>query len=254
MTLTMNRDVDHYIDQQLRTYPLAGGVHVFQGAMLGVTPAGFARPLVGGDLLAGLAYEEIVNTAGANGDLHIRAFTMGDFGLPLAGALPSDLGRPVFASDDDTLTYQSAGNSYVGTVQNTTSNGEVVLRLQTMRQPVQTMTHAVENLSAGIDIVPRAIHAAVRDGWIVAARVVNQSGPAVGINDANPCVITLGSSAGSIGAITFNSSTPFPGVNAHANFGLLSNARFGASDVITLTVNNGSTANPGAFLVEVDFV
>ncbi len=67
MALTANRDVDHYVDQELRTFPLAAGVKVYRGAFVGLRPDGYARPLVEGDRFCGIAYQEGDNTGGASG-------------------------------------------------------------------------------------------------------------------------------------------------------------------------------------------
>ena len=133
MALTRNREVDHYVDQELRNLQVAAAKRIYKGALVGLG-AGYARPLVAGDLFAGVAYEEIDNSAGANGALCARVYTLGDFGLALPGASTADIGRPVFASSDDTLTLSGAGNSYVGFVQDVTASGEIILRIETLRR------------------------------------------------------------------------------------------------------------------------
>ena len=81
MPLTANRDVDHYVDQELRTFPVAAAKHVYKGALVGTDSAGYARPLAAGDSFAGIAYEEMDNSAGASG-----AFSR-EFVLPYADGL-----------------------------------------------------------------------------------------------------------------------------------------------------------------------
>jgi hypothetical protein len=45
MALTANREINRYVDQELRSYRVAGGAHVFKGALVGVNrTTGFARP------------------------------------------------------------------------------------------------------------------------------------------------------------------------------------------------------------------
>lgn len=142
MTLTENRDVDLYVDQELRAFQMAAGVHVFKGALVGLMESGYARPLVGGDKFAGIAYEEINNQplpgdkGGADGNHCLRVYTLGDFGLTLAGVTIADIGRPVFASADDVLTFARDGNSYVGIVQDFVQTNEIILRLATLAAPV----------------------------------------------------------------------------------------------------------------------
>ena len=133
MALTTNREVNHYIDQELRSLQVAADSHVYKGAMLGLTSGGYVRPLSAGDLFAGIAYEEMDNTGGANGDKSVRIYTLGDFGLSLSGAVISNIGDAVYASADDTLTFTATSISYVGYVIDVPTNGEIILRLDTFQ-------------------------------------------------------------------------------------------------------------------------
>jgi hypothetical protein len=254
MALTKNREVDHYVDQELRTLQVAAAKHIYKGALVGIDSAGYARPLLAGDPFAGVAYEEIDNSAGAGGALSVRVYTLGDFGLALSGATVAHIGRPAFASADDTLTFTGAGNSYVGIVQDVPASGSIILRSDPQRSNIKTITHAVEDLAAGADIAARAIHAFDAAGWLVSARVVNQATAAVGIDNANTCVIALTTDAGAVVSATFNATNTFPSANAKKDLGALSNPGAPAGYVMSLAVTNGTTANPGPFLVEVDYV
>ncbi len=254
MALTVNRDVDHYVDQELRSFAVAASSHIYKGAFVGVNASGYVRPLTAGDRFAGIAYEESDNSAGANAAKSVRLYTLGDFGYALSGATVADVGRPVFASGDDTLTYTADGNSYVGVTQNVPAAGSIVLRLDPSRRQVKTLVHGVEDLSAGADIATRAAHAFAKEGWIVSARVVNQATAAVGIDDSNTCVVAVSLDGQGVASKTFNSGSPFPAANTASSLGAISNARADGGDVLTVSVTNGTTANPGPFLIEVDYV
>jgi hypothetical protein len=160
----------------------------------------------------------------------------------------------VFASSDNTLTFSGAGQSYAGIVQEVPSAGQIILRIDPARSKIKTITHFVEDLAAGGDIAARAIHAFDQIAWVVAARAVNQTTAAVGINDANTCVIDLTTAAGTVVSKTFNTANPFPGVNASASLGTITGPRVSANSVLSLAVTNGATANPGTFYVQVDYV
>jgi len=254
MALNASRNVDHYVDQELRTLRVKGSTTVYRGAMVGTTsPAGFARGLVAGDPFAGVAYEEVAN-AGADGARAVRVYTEGDFAHAVSGAVQADVGRPVFASADDTLTFVAAGNSYVGIVQDYISSGEVIIRIDPTRKLIKTVTHAVENLSAGADIAARSMRCFGQDAWIVSARVVNQASAPAGIDASNTCVVALANAAGAVASKTYNNTTVFPGANAQDSLGTITNPHCPKGDVLTLAVTNGTTADPGPFLVEVDYV
>ncbi len=254
MALTSNREVDHYIDQELRSFQVAASVRVYKGAFVGLNASGYAKGLTAGDTFLGIAYEEIDNSSGANGDLSVRVYSLGDFGHTLTSAAVTDIGRPVFASADDTLTFSAAGNTYVGVVQDRIAANEIILRMDPGRRQIKTVTHAVEDLAANGDIAARAIHAFEKEGWIVSARVVNQATASAGVDNSNTCVITLANTVGTVVTKTYNATNTFPAANTADDLGSVSNAQVTASDALTLAVTNGTTADPGPFVVEVDYV
>jgi predicted RecA/RadA family phage recombinase len=130
MALTANREVDRYVDQELRTLPVKGGAHVYKGALVGLT-GGFARGLAAGDPFVGIAYAEADNSAGSDGDQVVRVFTLGDFEHALGSASRANNGAAVYASDDATLTLTASGNSLVGRQVDVPAAGRIVLRLRT---------------------------------------------------------------------------------------------------------------------------
>jgi hypothetical protein len=129
MALSANRDVDHYVDQELRSYAVAAGAVVYRGAFVGRNSSGYVRGLVAGDQCVGLAYEQVNNAAGSNADGYVRAFTEGDFLHALAGAALTNIGDPVYASADDTLTFTASGNSLVGVCVDVPETNKIILRL-----------------------------------------------------------------------------------------------------------------------------
>ncbi len=254
MALTKNRDVDHYIDQELRTFQVAASKRIYKGGFVGLTSAGYAQPLVAGDAFVGIAYEEADNTGGANGAISVRVYTLGDFGHTLTGATVAHIGRPVFASADDTLTFTSAGNSYVGLVQDVVASNEIILRIDPQRAKIKTAAHLIEDLGAGADIAARAMHAFEKEAWIVSARVVNQATAAAGIDNSNTCVVAVAVGGSSVASKTFDATTTFPAANNSSDLGTITNPHVSAGGVMTVAITNGATANPGPFIVEVDYV
>jgi hypothetical protein len=107
----------------LGSIPIVANDIVYEGAMVGENGAGYGRPLTAGDKFVGHCITKVDNTlsgplakAGAAGDLNIRLM-VGRYRLivALAGYI-TDVGQPVYASDDATLTFDAAGNSFVGIV------------------------------------------------------------------------------------------------------------------------------------------
>lgn len=130
MALTANREVNRFVDQELRTLPVKAGALVYKGALVGLS-GGYARGLVAGDAFAGIAYESADNSAGQDGDRLLKVFTQGDFEHGLVSADREHNGAAVFASDDATLTYVSTDNSLVGRQVDTCGADKIVLRLRT---------------------------------------------------------------------------------------------------------------------------
>lgn len=252
MPLTAPREVDHYVDQELRTFQVAAAKTIYKGALVGRDASGYARPLVAGDQFLGIAYSDANNSAGANGAVKAKLYTLGDFEHALSGATVADIGRPVFASADDRLTFVSTSASYVGIAQDVEATGTVILRLDAGRRMVKTISHNVEDLAAGADIAARAVHAFGAEGWIIAARVLNQATAAVGIDGSNSLTLTVAIDAGTVVVEVFDDVTTFPGANAQKTLGALANEKANPGDVLTIAVLNGATADP--FVVEIDYV
>lgn len=106
---------------------------MYKGAVVGLSTGGYAQPLTAGDPFVGVAYEEMDNTGGADGDKSVRVYTLGDFGHTLSGAAVTNIGDAVYASADDTLTFTSTSNSYVGYAIDVPTGGEIILRLEAFK-------------------------------------------------------------------------------------------------------------------------
>jgi hypothetical protein len=143
MALTVNREVNRFVDQELRVFPVAASQHVFKGALVGVDRSdGYVRHLTAGDLFVGIAYEEMDNGAGQDGERSVRVYTEGDFILSIGGATQASIGSAVYATGDESVALTTTpGGSYVGTLVGLDSAGEGIVRLRPMATP--QIEHAV---------------------------------------------------------------------------------------------------------------
>lgn len=98
-------------------YPVLGGVRIFGGTMIGVTAALAAVPAAHASCVAliGFAEEAVDNRDGATGDKLINA-RKGVVNIPLAGATPADINKPVYASADDSFTLAAGALLQAGTI------------------------------------------------------------------------------------------------------------------------------------------
>jgi hypothetical protein len=146
MTLSSDVNINRYLDQQLRTLAVKSATTIYRGALVGLDRAtGYARPLQAADQFQGLAYERCDNSLGANGDREVILFTQGDFEFSLAGSTRVHIGRPVFASDDNTLTLSGGSAAYIGQIIDVPTSGQIIVRIDPQRRLTQTVTAKLDS-------------------------------------------------------------------------------------------------------------
>lgn len=129
MTLSASIDRPHHIDQELRQFAVATNVKIYRGALLSVKSSGYVGPLIAGEQFAGLAFEDMDNIGGANGAKKVRAYTKGDFELPLGSAAITDIGDAVYGTADDAISKTNTSNTYCGVVVGYVSSTTVIVRI-----------------------------------------------------------------------------------------------------------------------------
>ncbi len=95
---------------------LAAGTKVFQGSLIGKTTTGYGRALEAGDTAMGFAKDNVDNTDGTDGEKIVEVKSMGKVSLFISGLTIADIGKDVYASDDNTFTLTSTDNSKVGKI------------------------------------------------------------------------------------------------------------------------------------------
>ncbi len=99
--------------------PSANAAVPFSGSALSYGSGGYVHPLVAGEIFAGISRETITSakSATADGSRYIEAST-GEFICTLAITVAvTDIGRRVYATDDNTFTFtQSGAETYFGKV------------------------------------------------------------------------------------------------------------------------------------------
>lgn len=97
--------------------PVIAADIIYEGAAVGDNASGLARPLVALDPFLGFAQRQCDNAAGAASAKNVKVRTRGCVVLVVTGvASAADVGEAVYASDDDTFTLTSTGNTAVGKV------------------------------------------------------------------------------------------------------------------------------------------
>lgn len=94
--------------------PVAATAKIYQGSLVGKTATGYGRALNAGDVAVGFAKDNTDNTNGIDGEKVCELKAKGKVSLFISGITLGDIGRKVYASDDNTFTLTAAGNSVVG--------------------------------------------------------------------------------------------------------------------------------------------
>lgn len=130
-TLAINkpREFEGEVTIEENAIPVIASDIIYEGAAVGIIPAsGHARPLAAGDRFGGFCSRKADNSAGAAADISVDVKTKGKVKLAVSGAVITDRGQPVYATDDDTFVFSPVGGVFVGRVHRFVSSGVVVVK------------------------------------------------------------------------------------------------------------------------------
>lgn len=109
-------------------YPVIASDIIYQGAAVGLVDAtGHARPLTSADRFVGFAVSQADNSAGGAAAINVRVQRKGEIELSVTGALITDIGQPVYATDDNAFAFTPVGGVFVGLVSRYISVGVVMV-------------------------------------------------------------------------------------------------------------------------------
>ena len=131
-TLAANKPRDFELGSR-NHIPVVASDIIYEGAAVGIVDAsGHARPLTAGDKFAGFAEAKADNSAGAAADINVQVVRAGEVSLSVTGAVITDVGQPVYASDDDTFSFNPVGGSFVGFVKRFVSSGVAIVEFDAL--------------------------------------------------------------------------------------------------------------------------
>lgn len=114
-------------------FPVIASDIIYEGAAVGlVVGTGHARPLAAGDRFAGFAEAKADNSAGAAAAINVRVVESGKIQLAVTGAVITDVGQPVYATDDATFAFSPVSSVFIGFVHRFVSSGVVVVSFNAM--------------------------------------------------------------------------------------------------------------------------
>jgi hypothetical protein len=109
-------------------FPVIASDIIYEGAAVGlVAGTGHARPLDPTDRFAGFAEYKADNSAGGAAAINVRTVCCGMIQLSVTGAVITDVGQPVYATDDDTFGFSPVGGAFIGFVHRFVSAGVAIV-------------------------------------------------------------------------------------------------------------------------------
>ncbi len=109
-------------------YPVIAADIIYEGAAVGLVDAsGHAQPLAAANRFVGFAEAKADNAAGAAAAINVRVIESGKIQLSVTGALITDVGQPVYATDDATFGFNPVSAVFIGFVHRFVSSGVVVV-------------------------------------------------------------------------------------------------------------------------------
>lgn len=128
MTTLAAAKVRSFENGKINSLPVIAADIIYEGAMVGDNGSGIARPLVAGDPFRGVALRTVDNSAGAESAKRVEVDTDCYVELPITNLAITDVGKQVFASDDDTFTLTQSTNTAIGYVHRWVSTGVGIIR------------------------------------------------------------------------------------------------------------------------------
>lgn len=118
---------------EVNEIPVIAADIIYEGAAVGaVVGTGHARPLTSVDVFAGFAEQKADNSAGAAAAINVRTVTKGVVKLSVSGAVITDIGQPVYATDDNTFVFLPTGGVFIGFVRRYVSSGVVEVEFDSL--------------------------------------------------------------------------------------------------------------------------
>jgi len=107
--------------------PVAAGELIYQGAVIGYNSSGYVRNLNNTDNFAGFAEDHIDNSTGLDGAKRIRIRKRGSILLEITGITLTDLGRAVYATNNNSFTLSPTNAVYIGQISKIEDSGLAVV-------------------------------------------------------------------------------------------------------------------------------
>jgi len=113
-TLVVDTPRDYELGDR-NEFPVIASDIIWEGAAVGyVAASGHSRPLTSADKFAGFAEAKADNSAGAAADINVRVKKKGVVKLAISGAVITDVGNPIYATDDNAFSFIKTSGVFIG--------------------------------------------------------------------------------------------------------------------------------------------
>lgn len=219
--------------------PVIASDIIYEGSAVGDNASGYMRPLVSGDPFRGFCQKKADNSSGAAGAINVRLVTKGKIKLSVTSLAITDVGRPVYAADDNTFALDGVGTR-VGFVFRYISSGVGIVSFDADNQ---------EKIS--FVCIP-ITNAKIADGDIVTTFTPGFDGRIVGANYVAHDPVTTGSKASTLnfeigttnltgGTVSLASANMTPIGKIIASAAITAGAGFKATDTISVEAASTTT-------------
>jgi len=136
-------------------YPVIAGDIIYEGAAVGLDSSGYARPLVAGDVFAGFARDKVDNASGLAGAKYSQVNAKGKIKLSVSGLVITDIGRPVYAGDDNSFALTGNG-TFIGRIVRYVSAGVGIVQFDVaQKEEIVTVSLPIDlaNITGAGDVV-----------------------------------------------------------------------------------------------------
>jgi hypothetical protein len=220
-------------------FPVIASDIIYEGAAVGDNASGYARPLVSGDNFLGFAQRKVDNSAGAAGDLYVKVIRKGQIQLSVTSVAITDVGRPVYASDDNAFALAGIG-TFIGYVSRYVSSGVAIVAFD-----------ANEPEEVTIVSIPITL-AKLADGDIVTTYTPGFNGRIKGLDFIVHDPVTTGSKASTLnaeigttnltgGTVALTSANCTPLGKVVAGAAITAGAGFTKTDTISIEASSTTT-------------
>lgn len=122
-TLAANTPRDQVVGD-INEFAVIASDIIYEGAAVGIVKSsGHAQPLTSSDQFAGFAEAKADNSDGAAAAINVRVKKRGCVVLTVTGAVITDVGCPVYASDDNTFSFLKTSGVFIGFYRRYTASG-----------------------------------------------------------------------------------------------------------------------------------